>query len=147
MAESMSWWDGQWRLTAELYVYLSDEWREVSECWISDGTQFRRCFAGGASLNSVTVTAPFVDTVDVSWTYVAAVPAEWLMTFEVSDDESTWYTWDTGGDFYVNGAQPVQISLDVFGLTNDDAYVRVSMRRSGSHATGSPITVPPPHSP
>lgn len=148
----MSWYDtgaNSWRLTSELSVYFADEWRAVSECWIWDGTEWQRCFVSGGSLDSVTVTAPFVDTVNVEWDFTAAAPGEWLMTFEVSIDESTWYTWDTSGDFYVDGAQPVQIALDSFniGLDNDNAYIRVSMRRSGSHATGSPITVPPPHSP
>lgn len=149
MAESMSWWNGAWRLTSQLYVFSGGSYVEVSECWIWDGTEWQRCFVGGGSLTSVTVAAPFVDTVNVSWGFTAADPSQWLMTFEVSIDESTWYTWDTSGDFYVDGAQPVQIALDSFniGLDNDNAYIRVSMRRSGSHATGSPITVPPPHSP
>jgi hypothetical protein len=144
----MSWWDAgasEWRLTSQLYVF-SGTWLEVSECWIWDGTQWRRCFVGGGALNSVSVAVVFGDVVDVSWTFTAADPSQWLMTFEVSDDESTWSTVDTGGDYTVDDAQPFQIALDAFGLTKDDAYIRVSMRRSGSHATGSPITVDPPHS-
>lgn len=145
MAESMSWWNGAWRLTSQLYVLASGTWLEVSECWIWDGTEWQRCFVGGGSLTGVTVTVVFGDVVDVSWTYTAADPSQWLMTFEVSDDNSTWSTVDTGGDYYVDDAQPFQIALDAFGLTTTDAYIRVSMRRSGAHATGSPITVDPPH--
>jgi hypothetical protein len=68
------------------------------------------------------------------------------MTFEVSGDGSSYTTVDTGGDYYVDDAQPFEISLDAFGLTAADAYIRVSMRRDGIHATGSPKVVDPPHS-
>jgi hypothetical protein len=140
----MSWWNGSWRLTSQLYVYAGGSWQEVSECWIWDGS-WKRCFVGGGSLTGVTVAVVFGDVVDVSWTYTAADPSQWLMTFEVSDNNATWSTVDTGGDYTVDDAQPFQIALDAFGLTPTDAYIRVSMRRSGSHATGSPITVDPPH--
>jgi hypothetical protein len=145
MAESMSWWDGSWRLTSQLYVYSGGAWVEVKECWIYDGTQWRRCFVGGGSLGVVTVAVAFGDVVDVSWAYTAADPSVWLMTFEVSSDNSSWTTVDTGGDYFVDGAQPFQIALDAFGLTTSTAYIRVSMKRSGADATGSPKTVPPPH--
>jgi len=145
MSESMSWWDGAWRLTSQLWVYASGQWLEVSECWIWDGGAWRRCFVGSGSLGAVTVTVVFGDVVDVTWSYTAPDPSQWLMTFEVSSDNSNWTTVDTGGDYFVNGAQPFQIALDAFGLTTSDAYIRVSMRRSGSHATGSPKTVFPPH--
>jgi hypothetical protein len=148
MAESIFWYDigaSVWRETTQFWVYGSGQWLEVAEAWVYDGAAWRRCWAGGASLGLVTVAVVFGDVVDVSWSYAAAAPGEWLMTFEVSSDNSSWTTVDTGGDFPSDSAQPFQIALDAFGLTTSDAYIRVSMRRSGIHAAGSPKTVDPPH--
>lgn len=150
MPESMSWYDtgaAEWRLTSQLYVYAGG-WLEVSECWIWDGTQWRRCFTGGA-LNTVSVVATFGANVDVSWTYTAAEPSEWLMTFEASFDfGSTWETYiPSGGDFYPDDARnPLDIPLDsLSGYTDvQDTWIRVSMKRSGADATGSPSTQFPP---
>jgi hypothetical protein len=147
MAESMSWWDGSaWRLTSELYVHSGGAFVEVLECYIWNGSAWKRCFVGGGSLGIVSVAVVVGDTVDVTWAFTAADPTQWLMTFEVSGDGSSYTTVDTGGDYYVDDAQPFEISLDAFGLTAADAYIRVSMRRDGNHATGSPKVVDPPHS-
>jgi hypothetical protein len=141
----MSWWDGAWKLTSELYVFASGAWTEVRECYIWDGS-WKRCFVGGGSLGLVSVAVVAGDTVNVTWSFTAADPSQWLMTFEVSGDGSSYTTVDTGGDYFVDGPQPFEIALDAFGLTTADAYIRVSMRRDGVHASGSPNVVDPPHS-
>jgi len=147
MAESIYWYDvgaSVWRETVQFWVY-SGGWLEVAEAWVWDGTAWRRCWAGGASLGLVTVAVVAGDVVDVSWVYAAAAPDEWLMTFEVSGDNSSWTEVSTGGDYPSDSTQPFQIALDDFSLTAATAYIRVSMRRSGVHASGSPKTVDPPH--
>jgi hypothetical protein len=150
MAESMSWWDGAaWRQTAQLWVWGSNQWLPVAEAWIWDGAAWRRCWAGGASLNTVTVVNTFGPEVDVSWTYNAPDPANWIMTFEVSFNFGS--SWQEavipGGTVTADDARnPVTIALDsFFGYTDvQDTYIRVSMRRNGQHATGSPNVQFPP---
>jgi len=146
VAESMSWWDGSWKLTSELYVYSAGSWVEVRECYIWDGSAWKRCFVGGGSLGLVAVAVVAGDTVNVTWAFTASDPSQWLMTFEVSGDGSSYTTVDTGGDYFVDGTQPFEISLDAFSLTTSNAYIRVSIRRDGIHASGSPKVVAPPHS-
>jgi hypothetical protein len=146
MAESIYWYDAGasvWRETAQFWVHSGGVWVEVAEAWVYDGSVWRRCWTGGAALGTVTVVVVFGDVVDVSWVYSAATPSEWLMTFEVSSDNTSWT--EVATDYPSNDPQPYQIALDAFGLTPADAYIRVSMRRSGVHAAGSPKTVAPPH--
>jgi hypothetical protein len=146
----MYWWDAGasvWRLTNQLYVSDGTAWREAAECWIwFDG--WKRCFVQPGSLDSVTVTNPFGNVLEVGWTYSASDPSDWKMSFEYSFNFGSTWTYLFENTISADDAgNPFQVDFDgVSGFSDlDDTYVRLSMRLSGTtHATNSPTAKFPP---
>jgi hypothetical protein len=149
-SESMSWWNGAWRLTRELYVHDGTAWKPVTECWIWFDSAWRRCFVESASLDSVTATNPFGDIVNVAWTFTSSNPTAWLMTIEASINSGATFVTMVENVFAANDVDNNPYLLDFSGIsgftTLDETAVRVSMRFNGvTHAQSSPRTVFPPY--
>jgi hypothetical protein len=150
----MYWYDTNtqtWRETVDLFAYDDGQWKQVIQCWIHDGIDWKLTHTAPTTLSSVFVFDSFCDPTSgnfrVTWSYNSPNISDWAIHVEYSFNSGVSYNTLTNNADASTGQYDGSLE-GVSGFSSlDNTYFRISLKSiadGSTNAISSPQVRTPP---